>query len=74
MPEGTSAGTVFAMTSDNNPKTLAELANDEDVRSHVAKNPATPAEILTELAEHTAEWVRWSVAENPSTPKRFSRN
>ena len=38
------------------------------VRSVVARNPKTPAEILRKLAEDENQEVRSAVAENPRTP------
>lgn len=60
MPVGLPAGTVFAVTTDIDLKTFAELANDEnmDMREHVAKNPTSPKEVLVKLADGKDEVVR----------------
>ena len=39
-----------------------------DVRERIAKNPNTPAGILTRLARDTDMWVRYYVAINPQAP------
>lgn len=41
------------------------LNSDYDVRVSVAENPATPADVLTELAKDSDWHVRISVAGNP---------
>lgn len=49
---------------------LATLAGDPDkwARSNVARNPATPVDVLTTLAGDSENWVRSEVAGNPATP------
>ena len=44
------------------------LNSDWEVRAKVAKNPNTPADVLTELAKDSDWEVRAKVAENPNTP------
>jgi len=44
------------------------LNSDWDVRSFVAGNPNTPADVLTELAKDSYCDVRSFVAGNPNTP------
>lgn len=50
---------------------LEILSNDNDdfIRSSVARNPATNAELLTRLADDTFHAVRNAVAEHPNTPR-----
>ncbi|MBI5165073.1 MAG: hypothetical protein HY985_14370 [Magnetospirillum sp.] len=38
------------------------------MRGGVAKNPATPPDVLVKLAEDQEKWVRNSVAQNLATP------
>ena len=54
----------------DSPVILAMLARDEvsDVRRDVAKNLASPIEVLTTLGKDKETLVRWAVAENPATP------
>jgi pentose-5-phosphate-3-epimerase len=49
---------------------LRALAKDKDplVRSSVARNPATPIEVVISLAEDEKYSVKAAVAENPKTP------
>ncbi|MHC5936826.1 hypothetical protein [Nostoc sp.] len=49
---------------------LAKLAHDKlIVRLAVAKNPKTPAEILTRFTEHPDRRLPLAVAQNPGAPK-----
>lgn len=61
---------ILLATNSKDPKELATLANDEDalIRTYVAENTNTPANVLEQLAydEHSA--VRRFVACNPNTP------
>ncbi|MEE8166121.1 MAG: DUF2336 domain-containing protein [Myxococcota bacterium] len=43
---------------------------DPEIRTHLASNPKTPAEILYFLAEDVSPVVRRAVAENPVTPRQ----
>ena len=54
------------------PKTLAELAEDENciVRSNAARNPNTPAETMAELANDRDWYVRSYAARNPQYAKK----
>ena len=44
------------------------LNSDCVVRSNAARNPATPADVLTELAKDRDWHVRSNAAGNPATP------
>ena len=55
---------------------LVELSDVEDMGSRwaVAKNPHTPAEVLTKLAKDEVNLVRALVATNPNTPPQVLQN
>ena len=44
------------------------LNSDIVVRMNAARNPATPADVLTELAKDSDCDVRYFAASNPNTP------
>lgn len=49
------------------------LNSDCVVRSNAARNPATPADVLTELAKDSEWHVRRSAACNPKFKEVFNR-